>query len=259
MALKLADYVVTEAGFASDLGFQKFCDIVCRTGGFAPSAAVLVTTVRATKSHGGKPFAELGNEDLDALRRGADNLAAHVNIVRQYGIPCVVSINNFPTDTDAEVELIEELATEAGAETVVVNRAFAQGGDGAIELANAVVAACERPSTFSYLHTRRTPARGSNRSDRHAVLRRRQASTYPVPGGERPRAHRTSSASGHGPHAHGQDPLVAVSHDALLEPPDRLHSARFGDPWSPALGPGSSSPSAETCSACLGSAGHPPS
>jgi formyltetrahydrofolate synthetase len=159
IALKLADYVVTEGGFASDLGFQKFCDIVCRTGGFAPSAAVLVTTVRATKSHGGKPFTELQNEDLDALRRGVDNLSAHINIVRQYGIPCVVSINNFPSDTDAEVKLIEELATEAGAETVVVNRGFAQGGDGGIELANAVVAACEKPSTFSFLTPDETPLR----------------------------------------------------------------------------------------------------
>ena len=97
MALKLADYVVTEAGFASDLGFQKFCDIVCRVGRLTPSAAVLVTTVRATKSHGGMPFSELANEDLEALRRGADNLAAHVGIVKRYGIPCVVSINNFPT------------------------------------------------------------------------------------------------------------------------------------------------------------------
>ena len=123
IALKLADYVVTEAGFASDLGFQKFCDIVCRFGGFAPSAGVLVTTVRATKSHGGLPFAHLGTEDLDALRRGIDNLAAHIGIVREYGLPCVVSINNFPTDTDEEIEAIQELAGGAGAETVVVDRA----------------------------------------------------------------------------------------------------------------------------------------
>jgi formate--tetrahydrofolate ligase len=154
VALKLADYVVTEAGFASDLGFQKFCDIVCRFGGFAPSAAVLVTTVRATKSHGGKPFPDLGNEDLDALRGGIDNLGAHINIVRQYGIPCVVSINNFPTDTDSEIALIEELAVRAGAETVVVNRAFAEGGEGAVDLAEAVVKACEQPNTFDQL----TPA-----------------------------------------------------------------------------------------------------
>jgi formyltetrahydrofolate synthetase len=151
VALKLADYVVTEGGFASDLGFQKFCDIVCRTGGFKPSAAVLVTTVRATKSHGGKPFAELADEDLDALRQGMDNLSAHINIVRRYGLPCVVSINNFPTDTEKEVSLIEELATESGAETVVVNRGFAQGGDGALELADAVVAACDKPNSFSFL------------------------------------------------------------------------------------------------------------
>jgi formyltetrahydrofolate synthetase len=151
VALKLADYVVTEAGFASDLGFQKFCDIVCRAGGFAPSAAVLVTTVRATKSHGGMAFNDLQNEDLDALRRGIDNLSAHIEIVRAYGLPCVVSINNFPTDTDAEIALIEELAVGAGAETVVVNRAFAEGGKGAIDLANAVVEACERPNTFDFL------------------------------------------------------------------------------------------------------------
>jgi formyltetrahydrofolate synthetase len=157
VALKLADYVVTEAGFASDLGLQKFCDIVCRLGGFAPSAAVLVTTVRATKSHGGKSFVDLAQEDLDALQRGADNLAAHINIVRQYGLPCVVSINNFPTDTDKELALIEELAIAAGAERVVVNRGFARGGEGAIELAEAVVEACEQPSTFDFLTTNDAP------------------------------------------------------------------------------------------------------
>jgi formyltetrahydrofolate synthetase len=151
MALKLADYVVTEAGFGSDLGFQKFSDIVCRLGGFAPDAAVLVTTVRATKSHGGVAFADLGNEDLDALKHGVENLAAHVGIVHAYGVPCVVSINNFPTDTADEVALIRELATEAGAAQVVVNRGFAEGSAGAVELANAVVDACGRPNAFEFL------------------------------------------------------------------------------------------------------------
>jgi formyltetrahydrofolate synthetase len=151
VALKLADYVVTESGFASDLGLQKFCDIVCRLGGFTPSAAVLVTTVRATKSHGGKSFVDLAQEDLDALQRGADNLAAHINIVRQYGLPCVVAINNFPSDTDKEIALIEELAIAAGAERVVVNRGFAQGGEGAVDLANAVVEAAEQPNEFDFL------------------------------------------------------------------------------------------------------------
>jgi formyltetrahydrofolate synthetase len=151
IALKLADYVVTEAGFASDLGFQKFCDIVCRLGGFAPSAAVLVTTIRATKSHGGVPFDRLGTEDLDALKRGMENLSAHIEIVRAYGLPCVVSINNFPTDTDAETALLQELATHAGAERVVVNRGFALGGEGATDLAEAVVEACEQPTSFGQL------------------------------------------------------------------------------------------------------------
>jgi formyltetrahydrofolate synthetase len=157
IALKLADYVVTEGGFGSDLGFQKFCDIVCRIGGFAPSAGVLVTTVRATKSHGGMPFDQLSNEDIDALRKGIDNLAAHIGIVRTYGLPCVVSINNFPTDTEKEVETIRELASGAGAETVVVNRGFAEGGAGAVELAEAVVHACEQPNSFRFLTPDGTP------------------------------------------------------------------------------------------------------
>ena len=159
IALKLADYVVTEAGFASDLGFQKFCDIVCRIGGFAPSAGVLVTTVRAMKSHGGMPFDRLETEDVDALRRGIENLRAHIGIVREYGLPCVVSINNFPSDTEKEIETTRELATDAGAETVVVNRAFSRGGEGATELAAAVVAACERPSSFHLLTPDGTPLR----------------------------------------------------------------------------------------------------
>jgi formate--tetrahydrofolate ligase len=157
IALKAADYVVTEAGFASDLGFQKFCDIVCRFGGFAPSAAVLVTTVRATKSHGGKAFKDLGAEDLDALRKGADNLAAHVQIVRQYGLPCVVAVNGFPTDTPAETALVRELALKAGAETVIVHTGFSDGGKGAVDLANAVVTACDKPNTFNFLTPAGTP------------------------------------------------------------------------------------------------------
>jgi formate--tetrahydrofolate ligase len=157
MALKLADYVITEAGFASDLGFQKFCDIVCRTARLTPSAAVLVTTVRATKSHGGMPFNSLANEDLEAVRRGADNLAAHVNIVRQYGLPCVVTINSFPTDSSREIALVKELALNAGAETVVVHEGFGKGGAGAVELAEAVVEACEQPNRFAYLTPDGTP------------------------------------------------------------------------------------------------------
>jgi formate--tetrahydrofolate ligase len=157
IALKLADYVITEAGFASDLGMQKFCDIVCRTGGFSASAAVLVTTVRATKSHGGRAFADLGKEDLEALRAGMDNLTAHIQIVRQYGLPCVVAVNSFPTDSDQERALLKELAVKAGAETVVVHEGFAQGGAGAVELADAVIAACSKPSEFAFITPNETP------------------------------------------------------------------------------------------------------
>ena len=159
IALKLADYVVTEAGFASDLGFQKFCDIVCRLGGFTPSAGVLVTTVRATKSHGGVAFDELSKPDLAAVERGIANTAAHIAIVGEYGLPCVVSINRFPTDDESELQLLEKLARDAGAENVVVNEGFSRGGEGAVELADAVVDACERPNRFSQLTPAGTPIR----------------------------------------------------------------------------------------------------
>jgi formate--tetrahydrofolate ligase len=151
IALKLADYVVTEAGFASDLGFQKFCDIVCRLGGFAPSAGVLVTTVKALKSHGGMAFEDLRNEDLDALKRGSDNLAAHIEIVRAYDLPCVVAVNRFPSDSEAELALIQDIALEVGAEQVVRHEAVTKGGEGAIDLANAVVETCEKPNGFHQL------------------------------------------------------------------------------------------------------------
>jgi formyltetrahydrofolate synthetase len=118
---------------------------------------VLVTSVRATKSHGGKAFKDLAVEDLDALAKGADNLAAHIQIVRQYGLPCVVAINSFPTDTPAEIAKVRELALRAGAETVVAHNGFGQGGQGAVELAEAVVAACAKPNTFAFLTPANTP------------------------------------------------------------------------------------------------------
>jgi formate--tetrahydrofolate ligase len=157
VALKLADVVVTEAGFAADLGFQKFCDIVCRAGGFVPSAAVLVATVRALKSHGGVPFDALSNEDLDAVKLGSENLGACIEIVKAYGIPCVVAINRFPTDTDAELALVDQLATEVGAERVVLNDGFSRGGEGAVDLARAVLEAVEQPNHFARLTPDGTP------------------------------------------------------------------------------------------------------
>ena len=200
---------MTEAGFASDLGFQKFCDIVCRVGGFAPSAAVLVTTVRATKSHGGKPFKAGATKISTRSRKGADNLAAHVQIVRQYGLPCVVAINSFPTDTPAELALVRELALKAGAETVVVHSGFSKGGAGATELAKAVVDRVRQAEHVLVPDADRHADRAADRSDRHQALRRGRHRSR-VAGAEGPREDREARAR-HGAGVHGQDAPVAVA------------------------------------------------
>ena len=147
-ALQLADYVVTEAGFGADLGAEKFIDIKCRQSGLRPSAAVIVATVRALKYHGGAALAELGTENLDAVRRGLSNLRRHVeNVQSVYGLPCIVSINHFTPDTAAELALIAACCAELGVECVLSHH-WAEGGRGAAPLAEAVVALCERqPAT----------------------------------------------------------------------------------------------------------------
>jgi formate--tetrahydrofolate ligase len=146
VAMKLADVVVTEAGFGADLGFEKFCHLICRGGDVQPSAAVVVATVRAVKMHGGLSEADAqAGEDLEALRRGADNLAAHVDIVRSFGLPSVVAINRHATDSDRELDQLRELASLAGAQEVALNEGFSRGGEGSEELAKAVLATLERP------------------------------------------------------------------------------------------------------------------
>ena len=140
-ALKLGDYVVTEAGFGADLGAEKFIDIKCRKSGIRPSAAVVVATVRALKYHGGVPLSELNRENLSALERGMENIRRHVRNVREaYGLPCVVGINHFTADTQAEVELVQRVLSAEGVVTVV-SRHWAEGGKGAVDLAHAVVEA----------------------------------------------------------------------------------------------------------------------
>ena len=223
LALKLADYVVTEAGFGADLGFQKFCDIVCPAGGFAPDAGVLVTTVRATKSHGGMPFGDLGAEDLDALRRGIDNLAAHIGIIREYGVPCVVSINNFPTDTEAEIELIRNLAVSAGAETVVVNRGFAEGGVGATDLAEAVIAACERQNAFHTLTPDGTPLRDQIESIATTLYGADGVDFLPQ--ADKDLARMDELGFGSVPVCMAKTHLSPQSRSAPAQPPDRLPAA----------------------------------
>lgn len=153
MALKLADYVVTEAGFGADLGAEKFLDIKCRIAGLKPSAVVIVATVRALKHHGGAAKAELGVENLDALEKGLPNMLHHIeNITMKFGLPAVVAINRFPTDTEKELKLIEEKCREYGA-NVALSEVWAKGGEGGIELAKEVIRLVESGSNnFKYIY-----------------------------------------------------------------------------------------------------------
>jgi len=163
IALKLvgpSGYVLTEAGFGAEIGFEKFCNIKCRASGLAPNCAVLVATLRALKMHGGGPKVVAGRplppayseENLELVERGCGNLAKMIENGRRYGIPVVVAINRFKDDTAAEVELVRKLALAAGAEDAVVSNHWAEGGAGAVALAGAVIAACEKPGRFQHLY-----------------------------------------------------------------------------------------------------------
>lgn len=151
LALKLADYAITEAGFGADLGAEKFLDIKCRKAGLSPDAVVIVATIRALKYNGGVPKTELKAENLEALRKGAVNLEAHIENIQKYGLPVVVAMNRFDTDTDAEIEYIRSLCASKGVD-VALSEVFAKGGEGGIELAEAVVKACEKPSDFRFMY-----------------------------------------------------------------------------------------------------------
>lgn len=148
MAMKMADYVVTEAGFGADLGAEKFLDIKCRMAGIKPSAVVVVATVRALKHHGGTAKADLGQENLETLEKGLPNLLQHVeNITKVYGLPAVVAINRFPTDTEAELKLVEEKCKELGV-NVALSEVWGKGGEGGVSLAEEVVRLCQEPNSF---------------------------------------------------------------------------------------------------------------
>ncbi len=160
MALRLADYVVTESGFGADMGMEKFMDIKCRASGLIPDCVVVVASVRALKMHSGeynvvagRPLPEgLTKENIPALEKGMCNLEKHIENVRQYGLPCVVAINRFTNDTDREHEVIKKRALAAGAFDVAVSEVWAKGGEGGKDLANAVVKACQQPRTFKFLY-----------------------------------------------------------------------------------------------------------
>ena len=150
-ALKLADYVVTEAGFGADLGAEKFLDIKCRFAGLAPDAVVIVATVRALKMHGGLPKAELEKVDMAALEKGLANLTKHIESIHAFGLPVVVAVNAFPTDTPEELAFVEEKCTALGAE-VALSEVWAEGGEGGLALAEKVAAAAEKPSDFHFIY-----------------------------------------------------------------------------------------------------------
>ncbi len=150
IAMHLADYTVTEAGFGADLGAEKFLDIKCRMAGLKPSAVVIVATVRALKYNGGVPKTELGSENLAALEKGLPNLLKHVsNITNVYKLPCVVAINRFPQDTEAELKLVEEKCRELGV-NVALSEVWAKGGEGGIALAKEVIRLCQQPNDFTF-------------------------------------------------------------------------------------------------------------
>ena len=151
LALKLGDYCITEAGFGSDLGAEKFLDIKCRCAGLAPNAIVIVATCRALKYNGGVPKAEVGNSNLEALKKGIVNLGVHIDNMRKFGVPVVVAINKFTTDTEEELEFIRQYCGEKGADFATAEM-FAKGGEGGRELAQRVVDACEKESSFKPLY-----------------------------------------------------------------------------------------------------------
>ncbi len=152
LALKLSDYTVTEAGFAADLGAEKFVDIKCRMAGLKPDAMVVVATVRALKYHGGVPKTELGEENLEALEKGLPNLLQHVSNVKDvWGVPCVVALNRFPTDTEAELQLVEDKCRELGV-NVALSEVWGKGGEGGMALAEEVVRLCEQPNSFHFTY-----------------------------------------------------------------------------------------------------------
>ena len=158
LALKLADYTITEAGFGSDLGAEKFLDIKCRIAGIAPSAIVLVATMRALKYNGGVPKAETGVPNVEALKRGLVNLEAHVENMQKYGVPVVVAINRFGSDSDEEIETLSRFCARTGCR-FALSEVFAKGGDGGVELAKAVVEACEGSSDFCPLYDTALPVK----------------------------------------------------------------------------------------------------
>jgi formyltetrahydrofolate synthetase len=221
IAQKLGDYVVTESGFGSDMGLEKFIDIVCRVGGIQPSAVVLTVTVRAVKHHGGIPDGQTtGAQGRQAIAQGMANVRRHLGIVREFGLPCVVAVNHRPGDTEAEVKLVRQLALEAGAHAAEVSDGFARGGPGAAALAEAVVDACRQPSSFHFLY----PDDASIEDKIEAVARRIYGASelYYYPDAERRIAQFTANGLGELPVCMAKTHLSLSADPALLNAPENF-------------------------------------
>jgi formate--tetrahydrofolate ligase len=182
IGLKLGDYVITESGFGSDMGMEKFFDIVCRVGGLRPSAVVLVATVRALKHHGGvedDPRVER-EAGLAAIEAGAANMTRHLGIVREFGLPCVVAVNRRPGDTDEELALVKQLALDGGAFAAEINEGFERGGTGAASLAEAVVDACDQPGEFGFIYQDSDPIEAKIEAVAKRVYKAKDVFLYPA-------------------------------------------------------------------------------
>jgi formate--tetrahydrofolate ligase len=222
IGMKLGDYVVTESGFGSDMGMEKFFDIVCRFGKLTPSAAVLVTTVRAIKHHGGvadDPRVERA-ASLQALEVGMANVRRHLKIIETYGVPAVVAVNRRPGDTNEEVELVKRLALEAGAFAAEANEGFSKGGAGAADLASAVVDACEQPNTFHYLYEDDAPLQDKIEAVATKVYGAKEVYYYPE--AERKLSQFTREGLGHFPVCMAKTHLSLSSDATLLNAPENF-------------------------------------
>ncbi|HSC03274.1 MAG TPA: formate--tetrahydrofolate ligase [Solirubrobacteraceae bacterium] len=222
IGMKLGDYVVTESGFGSDMGMEKFFDIVCRFGKLTPSAAVLVTTVRAIKHHGGvadDPRVERA-ASLHALEIGMANVRRHLKIIETYGVPAVVAVNRRPGDTNEEVDLVKRLALEAGAFAAEANEGFAKGGAGAADLATAVVEACEQPNTFHHLYEDNAPLQDKIEAVAKQVYGAKDVYYYPE--AERKLSQFTREGLGHFPVCMAKTHLSLSSDATLLNAPENF-------------------------------------
>jgi formyltetrahydrofolate synthetase len=222
IGMKLGDYVVTESGFGSDMGMEKFFDIVCRFGKLTPSAAVLVTTVRAIKHHGGvadDPRVERA-ASLQAIEVGMANVRRHLKIIETYGVPAVVAVNRRPGDTNEEVELVKRLALEAGAFAAEANEGFSKGGAGAADLASAVVEACEQPNTFHYLYEDDAPLQDKIEAVATKVYGAKDVYYYPE--AERKLSQFTREGLGHFPVCMAKTHLSLSADATLLNAPENF-------------------------------------